>query len=242
MLSGTKNHSLVEEISVFLFFRSTGPNSSLVSSWTGRPVPVSSGLKFSQLIPDLQVARVQLSLQMHCKSLVSVEGRLEGATNLANFHIFVFANKSVVNQGFQLRLLLFELFDFLEHCLGFFNFTIFSETFSLLVEKLNLLVQLVNLFMHGLLLNLVHFGRSFYLLRHSSHWSVFSPLQRPFYFLVDLTYHKFKLLNQLFLVTSLVPCVLGISRVLVLQEVVMPFIAGANIGFSVWEKVIGAER
>lgn len=70
--------------------------------------------------------------------------------------------------------------------------------------------------MDSFLLNLVHFSRLFNLLSYPSHGTIFSPLERSFNLLIDLTDHEFKLLNQLFLIAAFITGVIWISYVLVL--------------------------
>lgn len=179
---------------------------------------------------------------MHGQSLICIEGGLQCTANFANFHILVFRNKSIVDQSFELGLLLFEFLDLFQNSFSLFDLTVLSKTFSLLVKELNLLVKLINFLMDSLLLNLVHLGCSFDLLSDSAHGSVFSSLQRPFDFLVHLTDHEFQLLDQLFLVTALESGVLCVSHVLILQKVVMSLFAWSDVCLCVREQIIGTER
>lgn len=93
MFARREDHSRVVELSLLLLFsRRWHPGPSHVPSIGSVVAPITPALKLGQLISDLEVACVQLALQVHRQTLASVESRLESAANFANFHVFVLAH------------------------------------------------------------------------------------------------------------------------------------------------------
>ena len=61
--------------------------------------------QFSELLPDLEVASVQLSLQVHGQTLVSVACRLQRSADLAHLHVSVLFYLGTVAESLQLSFL-----------------------------------------------------------------------------------------------------------------------------------------
>lgn len=95
---------------------------------------------------------------MHDKSLVRVSCCLKSPAHIAHFHAFFLVKDLILTQCFKLNFLNFEFIDFFHDCFGFFNFTFFSEFFSLFNIEVNFLFQLVNSLVSCLLLVSTHFG------------------------------------------------------------------------------------
>jgi hypothetical protein len=80
-----------------------------------------------QLLADLCIASVQLALQVHGKTLVRISSLLERTAYLTDFHISVLLDRSLVQQGFKLGLLLSELFNLNHDHLSFLKLLLLSE-------------------------------------------------------------------------------------------------------------------
>jgi hypothetical protein len=71
---------------------------------------------------------VQLSFQMHRKSLVSVASLLQRTAHLAHLHVPVLLYRCLVKQCLILGFLLAQLFDFVHDYLCFFKLFLLSQS------------------------------------------------------------------------------------------------------------------
>ena len=99
---------------------------------------------------------MELSLKMHRQSFVGVTSGLEGTTDFAYFHVLVLFLLGVVDDGFELCLLLLELVNFCHDSLSLLDFTFFTELLCILVVKINLSFELVYFEISRVLLSRVH--------------------------------------------------------------------------------------
>jgi hypothetical protein len=79
----------------------------------------------------------------------------------------------VIDECFQLLLLLLKLFYFFQQSINLFYFALLAKCLSLVIENCDLLIQLVYLLVNVLLLKSVHLDLCFRLLHNSAKWASF---------------------------------------------------------------------
>ena len=99
---------------------------------------------------------MQLALQMHGESLICVAGGLQSAADFTNLHVLVFLLNRVVDDSFELRLLLLELVHFCHDSFSFLNLALLAELLSILVVEVDFGLKLVNFQIGCILLGRVH--------------------------------------------------------------------------------------
>ena len=87
--------------------------------------------------------------------------------------------------------------------------------------------------MNGLLLVRIHLVGNFLIGVATTLGSVLRPLQGSLDFVIDLSDHRFKLLNQFILVLSFVARLIGISLKLLFQVIIVALFARTNVSFRV---------
>jgi hypothetical protein len=102
---------------------------------------------------------------MHRESLVRVSRRLQGTAHSTHFHVSVLCSRRLVQDSFNLSLLLAKLFNLAHDLFSFFNLFFFTKSLCLLVEHRDLVVDLLHLLVQALLLLRINF-RSTELLFH----------------------------------------------------------------------------
>ena len=186
---------------------------------------------------------MQLAFQMHRQSLVRVAGRLQRAAHLTDLHIAVLLHLGTVAKSLELGFLLLEFFYFGHDSFSIFDFAFFTKFLGVLVVDIDLGLELVDFLVDTLLLEGVHLGLVLHLgggivpaLR-----SVLGPGETALDFLVNLGDHLSQLDDELVLVFALVALALTIVDELVLEEVVVPLFARADVRLRIREQVVRAE-
>ena len=154
---------------------------------------------------------MELTFEMHRESFVGVTCGLEGTADFAYFHVLVLFLLGVVDDSFELCLLLLELVNFCHDSLSLLDFTFFTELLCILVVKVNLSFELVYFEISSVLLSRVHLWLVHGLvILLSSLRTVFSSSKTSLDLLVDLGHHLGQLHYELVLVFFLVALLVAI--------------------------------
>ena len=181
-------------------------------SWSiSRSTPglfVKSPLVFKvlQLLTNLKVSCVELSFQMHGKSLVCIACWLKSTADFANLHYSILLACSLIESSFNFSLLLPQLFHFRHNGFSFFNLLLLSELLCLLVKGLNLKLHLFDLLIQALLLLLIdlRLPKEFLVNSATLDRAVFRTSQTPFDFEVYLSDLLCEFLDELILVLAFI--------------------------------------
>ena len=186
---------------------------------------------------------MQFSFQVHGETLVSVTSGLQSATNFAYFHVAVLLDLRAITQCLKLCFLLLEFLDFFHDGLRLLNVTLFTELFCILVEELDLCLQLVNLLIDILLLASVHLRLVMNVCSRviSALRSVLCSGQTALDLGVHLSDHLCQLKDELVLILALVAFAVRICHELLLEEIIVAFLARSNVCLRVREQVVRAE-
>ena len=149
-----------------------------------------------------------------------------------------------VTQGFELCLLLFELFNFFHYSFSLFDLSFFSEFLCIFIEQVDFGLKLVNFLIDAFLLQCIHLGLSLQIGSWvvAALWSILSSDKTSFDFCIDLGNHLCQLHNQLVLILPLVAFLFNIIGELLLHEIVVAFFTRADVRFCVWKQIIRAKR
>lgn len=185
---------------------------------------------------------MQFALQMHGESLVCVAGGLQSTADFTNLHVFVFLLNRVIDNGFELRLLLLELVHFCHDSFSFLNLAFLTELLCILVVEVNFGLELVNFQVGSILLGGVHLGLiDVLVLVLPALGTILSSGETPLDLLVDLRHHLGELHDELVLIFALEALSLSVVDVLLFQVIVMSALARPNVGLCVGEEVVRAE-
>ena len=149
----------------------------------------------------------------------------------------------MVDNGFQLCLLLLELVNFCHDGFGLFDLAFLTELLGILVVQVDFSFELINFHISCILLSCVHFGLSnaLILIVISALRTIFSSSETSLDFLIYLGYHLCQLRNEFVLVFSFIVLPLWIITVLLLQEIVMSVCTWPDVCLCVWEEIVGTE-
>lgn len=134
---------------------------------------------------------MQLSFQMHCKSLVCISCRLKSTTHFTNLHNSILFARGLIKSSLNFSLLLPQLLYLRHNRLSFFNLLLLSKLLCLFIKVLNLKLHLFDLLIQTFLLLLVdlRLPEEFLVNSATRDRAIFRPSQTPFDLEVNLCDH-----------------------------------------------------